>query len=324
MDKKDYIEEFEKIEYAEATRAFIKGTTDHISENIQVISKEITVELDDFFKNIALVQKKQPIPIGQITISLIRVTAWEDKKRIRLDAYDDELLIGRNVAFQYMDGGWLFTAWDKYYEDLKNRAKASGKERYIKDAAIKQMMNKSLKELASILAYTLKYILDDADYLEHYNDLIKTEGFVISAGEYMDRQKILFAQLPEVDIFFNPDKKPLVFQKIEYKRYHDKEFTDFDLRNARFTHCDFIRCKFENVDLSDVRFVDCTFKTVEMKSGKLYGASFTDCIMENVNTEGMSMKWIPFENGESEETELYRDVQYRNCLIDNELISPAT
>lgn len=324
MDKKEYIEEFERTEYEEATRAFIKRTADYICENMQVIAKEITGELDDFFKNIGLVQKKQMIPIGQITISLIRVSAWEDKKCIRMDAYDDELLIGRNVAFQYMDGSWLFTAWDSYYEDLVNKVRASGKERYIKEARIRQMMNKSLYKLAGILAYTLKYILDDADYLEHYQDIKRTEGFIISAGEYMDCQKVLFAHLPEVDIFFNPDKKPLIFQKIEYKRYYDKAFVDFELKNARFAHCDFIRCSFENVDLSDVRFVDCNFKTVEMKSGKLYGASFTDCIMENVNFQGMSVKWVPFENGESSEVELYREVQYRNCLINNELVSPAT
>lgn len=324
MDKKEYIEEFERTEYAEATRVFIQRTTDYIRENALTISKEITGALDDFFMNIGRVQKKQPIPIGQITISLIRVSAWEEEKLIRIDAFDNELLIGRNVAYQYMDGSWLFTAWEQYYEDLVNGVKTSGKERYIKNVAIKQMMNRSLKELASVLAYTLKYILDDADYLEHYKDIQRAEGFMISAGEYMDRQKILFAELPEVDIFFNPDKKPLVFQKIEYKRFYDKNFVDFDLRGARFTHCDFIRCNFENVDLSDVRFVDCTFKTVEMKSGKLYGASFTDCILENVNTDGMLMEWIPFENEESKEVELYREVNYRNCLIDNELISPAT
>lgn len=324
MEKKDYIEEFEAKEYEEATRSFIKNTTDHIRDNIHAICDEITGALDDFLKNIGNAQKKQSIPIGQITISLIRVSAWEEKRYIRFDAYDEEQLLGRNVAFQYVDAEWLFVAWDAYYEDLVYRVKETGKERCIKEASIKQMMNRSLRELATILALTLKYTLDDADYLEHFEDCIKTDGFVISAGEYLDRQKVLYAELPEVDIFFNQENRPLIFQKIAYKRYHDKEFKDLDLRNARFTHCDFIRCNFENVDLSDVRFVDCTFKNVCMKSGKLYGAAFTDCTLENVDMEGISVKWIPFENGVTAEPELYRDVQYRNCLIDNELIMPAT
>lgn len=324
MEKKDYIEEFETKEYEEATRIFIRKTTEYIRDNFNTICNEITKVLNDFLKNIGNMQKKQMIPVGQITISLIRVSAWEEKRYIRFDAYDEEQLLGRNIAFQYADAEWLFAAWNAYYEDLAYRVKETGKERYIKEASIKQMMNRSLRELTTIMALTLKYILDDADYLEHFKDCTKTDGFIISAGEYMDRQKMLYAELPEVDIFFNQEKRPLVFQKIAYKRYYDKEFIDLDLRNARFTHCDFIRCNFENVDLSDVRFVDCTFKNVCMKSGKLYGAAFTDCTLENVNIEGMAVKWVPFENGETKETELYRDVQYRNCLIDNELVMPAT
>lgn len=321
MGKLDYIAKFEAKEYEEAKRIFFQKTTAHILDNVQTICKDISDALDTFFCNIGTAQKKQPISIGQITISLIRISAWEDKKYIRLDAYDEGQLLGRNVAFQYIDAGWLFSAWDAYHDDLEERVKQTGNGCYIKEAAVKQMMNKSLGELASILAYTLKYSLDDADYLEHFADFTKTDGFVISAGEYMDRQKMLYAQLPEVDIFFNQEERPLVFQKIAHKRYYDKNFVDFDLRNARFDQCDFIRCDFENVDLCDVRFVDCTFKNVCMKSGKMYGASFAECTMENVNMDGMDVRWVPFMNNETTESELYRDVQLRNCLIDNEVVN---
>ena len=198
MKKKKSIEAFEAKDYKEATSAFIKKTTDYIQDNIHTICGDITKTLDDFLKNIGIMQKKQPIPIGQITISLIRVTAWEEKRYIRFDAYDEEQLLGRNVAFQYVDAEWLFKAWDAYHEDLVCRVKESGKERYIKEAAIKQMMNKSLRDLATILAFTLKYTLDDADYLEHFGDCVKADGFVISAGEYMDRQKVLYAELPDM------------------------------------------------------------------------------------------------------------------------------
>ena len=93
------------------------------------------------------------------------------------------------------------------------------------------------------------------------------------------------------------------------------------MSNARFVHCDFIRCTFENTNLSDVRFVDCKFSDTVMKSGKLYGASFTDCEIENLNMNGMDTKWTAFENSKTKETELYRKMQYRNCLIDGEPVA---
>lgn len=217
MNRKDYIKEFENNEYKEISRLFISRTTDYIKENLKSICDGITQELDCFLENISLVQKKQPIPVGQITISLIRVSAWEKQKLIRFDAYDHEQLLGRNIAFEYIDAQWLFNAWDQYYEKLINKVKQTNNVRYMKDAAIRQMMNRSLKELAIILAMTLKYTLNDSDYLEHFEECIRSEGFIISAGEYMDWQKMLYAELPEVDIFFNQKKNPLIFQKIKNK-----------------------------------------------------------------------------------------------------------
>ncbi|MDE7322755.1 MAG: pentapeptide repeat-containing protein [Lachnospiraceae bacterium] len=318
QNKTACLREFEEKEYQEITRQFMAKTAAYVRENAMAVIERIKTQLDSFMANIAKQQKIQMIPVGQITLSLIRVSAWEEKKLIRMDAYDEEQLMGRNVAYQYIEADWIFTEWQAYYDSLKNAVKKKGKSLYIKEASIRKLMDRSIKKLVYILAATLKYTLNDADYLEHFQECARAEGFIISVGEYMDWQKVLYAEPPEVDIFFNLDRHPLVFQKLENKRYRDKEFCELDLRHARFTHCDFIRCSFEDTDLSDVCFVDCRFKNVDMKSGKLYGASFIACILENTDMEGIQTKWVPFAE-EEQETDVYREVVYRECLIDGEL-----
>ena len=319
QNKTACLQEFEENEYQEITRQFMAKTVAYVRENAMAVIESIKTQLDSFMANIAKQQKIQMIPVGQITLSLIRVSAWEEKKLIRMDAYDEEQLMGRNVAYQYIEADWLFTEWQAYYDSLKDAVKKNGKSLYIREASIRNLMGRSLKKLVYILASTLKYTFNDADYLEHFQECARAEGFIISVGEYMDWQKVLYAEPPEVDIFFNQDKHPLVFQKLENKRYRDKEFCELDLRHARFTHCDFIRCSFEDTDLSDVRFVDCRFKNVDMKSGKLYGASFIACIFENTDMEGIQKKRVPFAGQEEQETDVYREVVYRECLIDGEL-----
>lgn len=317
-EKKACIQEFEEQEYHAATRQFMERTAAYVREHADAVIEGIRTKLDGFMAEIARQQKIQMIPVGQITLSLMRVSAWEEKKLIRMDAYDAEQLMGRNVAYQYVDAGWLYTQWQAYYDGLKKAVKDKGKSLYIREADIRNMMNRSLKKLAYILAATLKYTLNDADYMAHFGECARAEGFLISVGEYMDWQKVLYAEPPEVDIFFNQGRHPLVFQKLENKRYRDKEFCGLDLRHARFTHCDFIRCSFEDTDLSDVCFVDCRFKNVDMKSGKLYGAAFLGCIMEHTDMEGIRTKWVPFSGTDERETDVYRDVQYKKCLIDGE------
>lgn len=319
QDRTACLQEFEQQEYHEITRQFMEKTVAYIRENADAAIGGIRTKLDSFMADIARQQKIQMIPVGQITLSLIRVSAWEEKKLIRMDAYDAEQLMGRNVAYQYIDAGWLFTQWQAYYDSLKKAVKDKGKSLYIREASIRNMMCRTLKKLAYILAAALKYTLNDADYMEHFKECARAEGFIISAGEYMDWQKVLYAEPPEVDIFFNRDRHPLIFQKLENKRYRDKDFCGLDLRHARFTHCDFIRCSFEETDLSDVRFVDCRFKNVDMKSGKLYGAAFLGCILENTDMEGIRTKWIPFGETDGREQDVYREVQYQKCLIDGEL-----
>lgn len=167
-EKKACIQEFEEQEYHAAERQFMERTAAYVREHADAVIEGIRTKLDGFMAEIARQQKIQMIPVGQITLSLMRVSAWEEKKLIRMDAYDAEQLMGRNVAYQYVDAGWLYTQWQAYYDSLKKAVKDKGKSLYIREADIRNMMNRSLKKLAYILAATLKYTLNDADYMAHF------------------------------------------------------------------------------------------------------------------------------------------------------------
>lgn len=132
----------------------------------------------------------------------------------------------------------------------------------------------------------------------------------------MDWQKILFAKVPEIDIIANPKEQPLLFQKIEEKKYRGQTLENMDLTQTRFKNCEFSKCIFDNVVLNDVRFVNCLFRNVEMHSGTMYGATFIDCVFENVNMDGMEKDYIPDVTQGVSLDNIYRQVSYIECIMD--------
>jgi uncharacterized protein YjbI with pentapeptide repeats len=133
------------------------------------------------------------------------------------------------------------------------------------------------------------------------------------AGGYKDWQKLLFADLLEVDIFFNRDKKTLKYRKFAQKVYNKKSFRSFELQNSRFIECDFRDCEFINVDLCDCTFVNCTFRNVSFISTICFGILFEKCtfkevIFEECNFDGSHKK-------ERKQDEIYRMAEIKDSLI---------
>lgn len=320
MNKQDYLQKYETSCYNKAAEEFITKTKEYISAHNEEITLRMTGELEEFIQQIAKMQKVQSIPAGQIAISVLRTSIWEGKPRIRFDCYDEGKEAGRNLAYKYMDAEFLTIEWENFRNSLEQMAKVGGYERYIKTAQIEQYMSRTIKRLIMLFVMNFKYYFADADCLKHFDEMEKAEGFLISAGEYMDWQKILFASVPEIDIIANPNNYPLIFQKIKEKIYRHKEFKDMDLTQARFIECEFSKCSFENVILNDVCFESCLFRNVKMKSGSMYGATFIDCVFQNADMEGMQKEWKADETHPVRLKDIYREVRYIGCIADGKRI----
>lgn len=316
MKRQEYLVQYEKECYEPAASEFLKTSMEHLIANNEEITNQLAKELDGFMEKIAKMQKFQPIPAGQITISVLRTSIWEGEAKIRFDCYDEGKEAGKNIAYQYMDAEFLTVRWGAFRKELERLAKEGGYERYVREAQIECYMSQTINRLVMLFVTNFKYYLCDADYLEHYNDMLKTEAFLITAGEYLDWQKILFAQVPEIDIIANPKEQSLVFQKINEKKYRKKELKDMDLTQARFVDCEFSKCTFEQVVLNDVRFENCLFRDVKMISGTMYGAAFTNCIFQNTDMDGMQKEWKPKLGEPVRLKEIYREVRFTACIKD--------
>lgn len=316
MKRQEYLVQYEKECYEPATNEFLKKSMEYLIANNEEITLRLAKELDEFMEKIGKMQKFQPIAAGQITISVLRTSIWEGEPKLRFDCYDEGREAGTNIAYQYMDAAFLTTEWDAYRKELERLAKEGGYERYVREAQIECYMSQTISRLVMLFVMNFKYYLCDADYMEHYKDMLIPEVFMITAGEYMDWQKMLFAQVPEIDIIANPKDEPLVFQKISEKKYRNQKLKDMDLTQARFVNCEFSKCTFEQMILNDVRFENCLFRDVKMSSGSMYGATFTDCIFQNADMEGMQKEWKPDEAEPVRLKDIFREVRFIECIMD--------
>ncbi len=290
-----YIKEFREVELLQATEEFWKATEESIRGNIAEVMETIKKEFSQLFLEIAQMQEVTGKGIGKITISLLRVSAWEEKKRARIEVYDKNEIIGKLLYKKEMDISFLFVAWESYRLRLIELADKKGVRRYITDPVIRHMQEEKLKSMAEYFYGVLKYILLDADEIEHFQLLEKESGFAITVGEYQDWQKVLYIQMPPMDLNQPDPKYPMMFGHFEdqtYKRLHIK---DLKLEKSKFVNCKFQSCIFENVNMNDVRFVNCIFQNTEMKSGTMYGAMMFNCIRVKSDFSGMQTKWVPTE-----------------------------
>lgn len=317
MIENKYIKEFKECGFKQAVQEFWENTGNHITADFARITEQIRQTFAEIFMETAKAQELGMGEAGQITVSLIRVSAWEENKRARIDVYDQDQIVGKLIYTQDMDISWIFSEWDSFRQKLLCLAEKANVQRYVKASVIQWMMEEKLKDLAGYLCSILKYVLLDADQFPNFNLMKRRQEFYISAGEYQDWQKVLFASLPEADILNAPEDYPLLHQKIEQKIYKGKQFLHLNLEKVRFLECQFVRCTFEDVNLNDVRFIRCTFLDVEMKSGTMYGAAFENCKITNLDVSGIKKKWVPFETGETE-YEVYRETVLIDCDITGE------
>lgn len=308
------ITEFRENELPSAMKEFWVKTENYVTSNLDKILDVIEEALSSVFEKTAEAQKLGMPDAGQITISFLRVTAWEEKQRAVIDVYDTNQIIGKVIYSQDLDISWLFTQWTELHNSLTELSSKKGVGMYVNAPAIRLMMEEGLRELAGYLYGILKYALIDADSMNNYSEIRRKEIFYISAGEYQDWQKIVYAEVPDEDITDAPPDAELFFQKKENQVYKGITFSDINLMGSRFTNCLFSHCVFKNVNLNDVRFIGCTFKEAEFESGTMYGAAFYRCGLYNTDMSGIRKEWTPFESKQTE-SNIYRKLQMVECEI---------
>lgn len=300
------IKEFMETELKQATSEFWQSTQQEVANQIPRFVPEIKKTFEELFFDVRKVQEERDTGIGKITVSLLRVSAFEEKKRAKIEVYDKDEITGKLLLEKELDISTLFIKWEDYRLRLLELAEKKGVRGMIKEPVLRYMMGQKLTDMASYLYATLKYILMDADEMEHFGLIKKEPGFAITVGEYQDWQRVVYMEMPPFDLANPPKEHPMVCGRFEGQTYKGLQLTKQNLERAKFVRCKFVRCVFEEVNLNDVRFIDCIFQDVQMRSGTMYGALLLGCEMLNSDFSGMKTEWIPFLNTK-EEYEIYQN-----------------
>jgi len=310
----DYLKEFRDKYYINDRRVFLNRTLKNLEDRVEDIIPQVEQNLEALFSEVTRFQERLILKTGWIQISLLLSSVYLKKPQLFLGAYDENGVLGGCICSRTMDASWLFPYWEEFEETMTGHCRDMGAHPYIRKEQIRILMWETLDYLIKSLAVYLKYPLAFCDMLGGYRTMEKTDTFYVMAGAYMDWQRTLFKQEKEVDIFFNPEEKPLQFQKYHNKRFYRKAFKDMDLRHCRFTDCRFLQCSFENADLSDTVFDSCALEHITTRDVKMYGITIMNSGFRDVDFTGADLI-----NTEEFPREIYKKAEFLNCESDQEL-----
>lgn len=282
------VNEFLEGKYVKIKQQFWDANDKSFSSNPQAIVDAMLPQIVSLFGKIGQVLEQRNCSVGEITISLIRQSVWDDKKRAVVEVFDSYEVNKKRIYTDEMDITWLFCNWDSFKESLEKEINEQGLSNIIKEPYVVWMMEKTLRDMALVLVSSIRPILLDADEIENFDKLKYIEGFHITVGEYMDWQNIVFAIPPMLEIE-DEENTLLMYQRVENMNYRGITFSEKDLSGAKFINCGFQRCVFQKTDLKDARFVNCSFRDVIMKDGSLENAGFMECSLVDFDVSTMNL-----------------------------------
>lgn len=293
----NYLQKFVETYHTKERSWFLEHTFEYLKEHRQELAEKVKKNLEIFLFGVAAGQKEFPIPIECIQISLLDVSIFKEKPVLRYDAYGEMGVLGTRLFSKNFPCEWILTYWEEYRKRLEQDVKEMQATRYISQARIEQMMMESTGMLNALIYGMVKYTFDTLDTIEPLKELMKTEYFYISFGNYMDQQKQLYAEYPEIDIFFHKEEESLEYRKYQHKVYRKKEFVKLDLTHSQFVECQFVNCKFQECDLKDVIFENCRFYHTDMEKCTGYGITMNNCIIEQLKCSNINFHYEGEENG---------------------------
>lgn len=310
MTEDKYVTSFRQTEFSQCAAGFWQKTDDRMEHNISEIIEALKKNFQELFEELGKIQKRKKAEVGKITMSFIRMSAWEDSLRMKLEAYDKDEIVGRLIHERDMDVSIVFPEWSGLQKQLVSMAEKKQVRSHITDPVIKFLMESLLGDMALYLYAVYKYVLLDAEELEGFQDFKKGRDFTITIGEYQDWQKPVFVLREPMEIILHgKEDTNYIFCHFQNRSFKVMDFKDINLEKAKFVKCSFFHCTFENANLNDVRFVECRMHDVQFLSGTMYGAMLVDCDLIDTDMGGMQQKWVPFK-GDRKEYDVYQD-----CMI---------
>lgn len=274
-----YLELFEEEFYPSAFRVLAKEVTRQFDEKQEKITLDIKNYLKGYLDDLCRLQEvKLAGSVAQITLSLLYTSFEEELVEFRIDSYGEGgFLYEDTLLTERFPAPWLAGQMGVLEKELEKRTVEEKLRRYIRPAEWERLKLRALRSLLVYFTSRFRYVIMDALDQKRLAKVKKEETFMISMGEYLDWQKVIFALRPEVDIFNCEAHTTFCFRRFSAVYYEGKNFRKLDIQQARFTDCTFQDCRIEGCQMHDSIFDGCTFKNVIISRTEMMGCLFIDC-----------------------------------------------
>ena len=88
---------------------------------MEAIYEQTKRVFSELFSAMAGIQGENPV--GRIAISLIRISAWEERQRAKIEVYDKDEIVGRLLYETQTDVSYIFTEWENYIKRIVDTSK---------------------------------------------------------------------------------------------------------------------------------------------------------------------------------------------------------
>ncbi len=310
--RQEYVEKFKNGPFEEISGEFRNTWAKSMAKNREMLLVQIKRQLRAMLRELLKIQTVEALVAGCVEISLLRSSFYLKEPRLSIEIYDQKQSLGNCILESGLALPFLYELWQDYYEKLKKESTSLEWARFITDEVIYTLMQESLDHMAMGMAFLMKYNLEECHEWKELKELEKTELFFISAGDYRNWQKIVFAVREPFDIFIQDEEMSRRYGRFKNQVYYRKEIEAMDLKGSCFLECRFRYCALEDIYFNDCTFVQCefvntSFKQIHMPGTVFAGCSFTNCTFEH-------MEWQAAYDFTAEEIEdCYRITTFQEC-----------
>lgn len=322
MRREDYIAQFQAQCYLPAAGAAMNRFMASYAGHAEQIHKTVIGQFDLFFRSIVRMQERRLLDaVHSVALSFPYSSLLCGNPCMIFEVYPDLPFLTSRLMQETFSAPWVFPDWDAFYEDLLHRTQKLGLGTAIRPPYIKSSIWDTARYVLHVVSTLLKAQMVDVEALSSFRGMKKADTFRLTFGEYMDWQRLIYAQLPPIDLFNRDEQEPLSFRVFRSAVYGDKAFEHLELDDARFTFCVFRNCIFRDSKLRDARFDGCDFENCRFERVRLDGARFSGSKLRHIEMSEVKTNCM---NPDSD-TILggFTTTDFVNCFLENVSITKS-
>lgn len=316
MQREEYIAKFQSECYLPAANTAMNRIMTSYTEHADQIHRMVIGQFDTFSRCIVQMQERNLMDsIHSIALSFPYSSLLCGDPCLIFEVYPDIPFLSSKLVQEIFLAPWIFPDWNSFYEDLLNRAQKLGLTTVVRAPYIKSSVWDIARYILRFVSTFVKCQMVDVVHLPSFCAMRKADTFRVTFGEYMDWQRLIYAQLPPIDIFNCEENETFAFRQFHSAVYENKSFIGLILDDARFESCTFRNCLFKGTKLRDARFEGCDFENCVFERMRLDGARFSgtkllDIEMSQIKTNCM----IPDSDASLGG---YTTTDFVNCFLKN-------